>query len=213
MLLGLTGGYCAGKNAVASILEKAGWTCIDVDRLGHEAVDLARDAILRRFGPNVIGPDGLVDRKSVARIVFSDPVALADQEAIIHPIAIRLTDERIEAALSQAEAEGREAMVCVNAALLYRTPQSARCDAIIEVRAPLMLRLERARRRDGATLRQSLARISHQNGIWRLRANSACPIFVLCNRGSRRNLERKATGVLERVLALPQGPNDPRPCR
>jgi len=107
MIIGLTGGYCAGKNAVAAILERLGWTCIDVDRLGHEAIDLAREAIVARFGPGVLGRDGLVDRKAVASIVFADPAALADQEAIVHPIAIRLLDERIAAAESVARADGR----------------------------------------------------------------------------------------------------------
>ena len=102
MLLGLTGGYCVGKNAVAAILEKRGWTCIDVDALGHEAVELARDAIVARFGTGVIGSDGRVDRKAVARIVFADPAALADQEAIVHPVAIRLLDARIAASVSVA---------------------------------------------------------------------------------------------------------------
>ena len=120
-----------------------------MDRLGHEAVDVARDAIVDRFGPGVLGPDGRVDRKAVARIVFSDPAALADQEAIVHPIAIRLMEERVAAAESEAMAAGLESLICVNAALLYRTPQALRCEAIIEVRAPLLARIRRAKTRDG----------------------------------------------------------------
>jgi dephospho-CoA kinase len=205
MLLGLTGGYCAGKNAVAAILERRGWTCVDVDRLGHEAVDAARDAIVARFGPGVLGPDGRVDRKAVARIVFADPAALADQEAIVHPAAIRLTDARIAAAEGLARAEGREPRVCVNAALLYRTPQAGRCDAIIEVRAPLLVRLRRAQVRDGVGPRRALERMLRQRPFWRLRGSSGRPVALVRNDGGLAALEaaldRSLAGPLAAILA------------
>jgi dephospho-CoA kinase len=201
MIIGLTGGYCAGKNAVAAILERLGWTCIDVDRLGHEAIDLAREAIVARFGPGVLGRDGLVDRKAVASIVFADPAALADQEAIVHPIAIRLLDERIAAAESVARADGRDCLVCVNAALLYRTPQVARCGAILEVRAHLLARVRRAMARDGIGARRALERVGRQRSFWRLRAAAGRPVIVLRNSGSLAALEASAPRALSLALA------------
>jgi dephospho-CoA kinase len=210
MLLGLTGGYCAGKNAVATILEGQGWTCIDVDRLGHEAVELARDAIVGRFGAAVIGPDGKLDRKAIALIVFADPAALAEQEAIVHPIAIRLVDERIAASAALAAAAGKEPLTCVNAALLYRTPQVSRCDAIIEVRAPLPLRLRRARLRDGVGARRAFKRILSQRSFWRLRGESGRPVTIIRNSGSLEALAvaaGKAIEVLRRDTA--RGAIDP----
>jgi dephospho-CoA kinase len=201
MILGLTGGYCAGKNAVAAILEKRGWTCIDVDRLGHEAIDLSRDAIVGRFGPTVLSPDGRIDRKAVARIVFSDPAALADQEAIVHPIAIRLTDERIAAAEARATGAGRVSLICVNAALLYRAPQAARCDAILEVRAPLLSRVRRAMSRDGIGARRALERVMRQRSFWRLRSASGRPIVALRNSGSIEDLEISTSRALSAALA------------
>lgn len=202
MLLGLTGGYCAGKNAAAAVLERLGWTCVDVDKLGHEAVEQARDAIVGRFGPGILGPDGKLDRKAIARIVFSDPAALADQEALIHPVAIRLTDERIAAAEERARGEGRESQVCLNAALLYRAPQAARCDAIIEVRAPLLARLRRARARDGAGLARALERVMRQRSFWRLRPASGPPVVFLYNRVGLDRLEKAVLRALARVREL-----------
>lgn len=201
MMIGLTGGYCAGKNAVAAILERLGWTCIDVDRLGHEAIDLSREAIVARFGPGVLGSDGLVDRKAVARIVFSDPAALADQEAIVHPIAIRLLDQRIAAAEAEAGEAGRASRICVNAALLYRTPQVALCGAILEVRAPLLARVRRAMARDGIGARRALERVGRQRSFWRLRAAAGRPVIVLRNSGSLGALEASAPRALSLALA------------
>lgn len=196
MLLGLTGGYCAGKNAVADILAREGWTCIDVDTLGHEAVDMARDAIVERFGQAILGPEGRIDRKAVARIVFSDPAALADQEAIIHPIATRLMEERVASAEAEAKAAGREPRVCVNAALLYRTLLASRCDAIFEVRSPLLARIRRARSRDRVGARLALQRISRQRSFWRLRRASGRPVIIVRNSGSLRDLEVTAQRAL-----------------
>jgi dephospho-CoA kinase len=198
MIIGLTGGYCAGKNAAAEILERRGWSCVDADSLGHEAVDMARDEIVRRFGTAVLAPSGRVDRRSLARIVFADPEALADQEAIIHPIAIRLMEERVAAALEAARRAGEESRVCINAALLHRSGLAGSCDAILEVRAPLLVRVLRGARRDGAGWRAALRRIARQRGFRSaLRAASGkVPIRVIRNSRDRVSLEH----ALERAL-------------
>jgi dephospho-CoA kinase len=196
MILGLTGGYCAGKNAVAAVLAERGWTCIDVDKLGHEAVELSREAIVARFGAEVLGPDGRVDRRALARIVFSDGAALADQEAIIHPIAIRLLEERMAEAEGEARAAGLESRVCLNAALLYLAPQAARCDAIVEVRASVLIRLIRAMARDDLDIVQAARRIWRQRHLWPKRKATGRPIVVLRNEGRRNELPTKVDRVL-----------------
>jgi dephospho-CoA kinase len=205
LILGLTGGYCAGKNTVAAILERSGWHCIDVDRLGHEAMELSKPAIAARFGAAALRPDGALDRRALARIVFADPAALADQEAIVHPVAIRLMEERIAAEEAAARSAGREPRVCINAALLHRTERVASCEAIIEVRAPFLVRVARGARRDGAGWSAALRRITRQRGFGAaLRAAaraSGRPIIALRNCGGRaalaRALDRKLAGALE----------------
>jgi dephospho-CoA kinase len=205
LILGLTGGYCAGKNAVAEILERKGWACIDVDRLGHDAIETAKGEITRRFGDGVLAPDGRVDRRELARIVFSDSAALADQESIVHPIALRLMDERIAAAASAAAAAGVEPRICVNAALLHRTGRIASCDAVLEVRAPLLVRAWRGMKRDRSGLLAALRRIWRQRVFpAALRAaarESGRSIIVLRNAFGRRSLER----AVEKKLILRRG--------
>lgn len=193
MLLGLTGGYCAGKNAVAALLAERGYLCVDVDRLGHEALagEEGARAVRARFGEDAIGPDGGVDRKALAAAVFGDPAALADLEAIVHPLVYRL----LWAVLEPARAEGRD--ICLNAALLYRMPEAASCDAILEVRAPLLLRLRRGRARDGLPPRRVLERIWSQRSFWRRRREAKRPVVVVRNGGSLADLE----AGLDRALA------------
>lgn len=206
MLLGLAGGYAAGKNAVAALLEARGWETVDADELGREAMARGEvhDAIVARFGTGVVAPDGSLDRRALARIVFSDPRALADQEAIVHPAAIRLMEERIAAAESAARAAGTEPRICVNAALLHRAGIAGRLDAVIEVRAPLLARLARGARRDGAGRMAALRRVLRQRGFRRaLRAalggdgrGARPPIIVLRNGGSLADLERAVEAAL-----------------
>ncbi|HUX40268.1 MAG TPA: dephospho-CoA kinase [Rectinemataceae bacterium] len=219
MLLGLTGGYCAGKNSVAELLEKRGWASIDVDRLGHRALELARDEVLRHFdeearelfGRGLLDAAGKLDRKLLGAIVFSEPRKLAEHEAIIHPVMFALVDERIAALRDEARARGDEAArIVVNAAILYKMPVLAGCDAVIEVRAPLLLRLRRAKARDGLGARRALDRIGRQAVLWRLRprqgrggdGQSAPPVLPVWNEGDRARLERRLDSLLDSLGAM-----------
>ncbi|MDR1398722.1 MAG: dephospho-CoA kinase [Treponema sp.] len=154
--MGLTGTYCAGKNYIANLLEARDIPTLDVDKLGHEAIEWRKDAIVARFGDATIGADGRVDRKLLGARVFGKPKELAALEAIVHPEVNRLTDEWIaqQAALKTA------AWCCViNAALLHKSSAFRRLDALILVKAPFLTRLFRAHKRDQlpwATLVQRL---------------------------------------------------------
>jgi dephospho-CoA kinase len=101
--IGLTGPIGCGKSTVAERLRERGATVIDADRLAREVTapgEPALAAIVERFGPEVLTPDGSLDRAALGRRVFGDPAELRALEAITHP-AIR---PRLLAAL---EAAGR----------------------------------------------------------------------------------------------------------
>jgi dephospho-CoA kinase len=208
MLLGLAGLYCAGKSTVAELLAARGWALVDADALGHEAVDLAGDAIARRFGPGVLGADGRVDRRAVARIVFSDPAALADQEAIIHPIAVRLAREKVAEAEIEARAAGREPRTCVHAALLHRAGMTADFDAILFVEAPFLLRLARGSRRDREGLHGALRRMRRQKGfreaLLAQAREAGVPLLALRNSCGRGALEAALSEALASEPCLPR---------
>jgi dephospho-CoA kinase len=139
MFIGLTGLYCAGKNFVASLLEKRGIPVLDVDKLGYLAIETERDAILARFGAGVL--DGnLVDRRLLGEKVFGKPEELAALEAIVHPAVNRMTDKWL------AEQNGKTCVI--NAALLHKSSVFGKLDRIILVEAPLLIRLFRAKKRD-----------------------------------------------------------------
>jgi len=157
MLIGLTGMYCAGKNYVAGLLEKQGIPVLDVDKLGHQVLDLEREAILRRFGEDILGEDGRIDRKRLGARVFGKPGEMAALEGIVHP---RVNDLTREWVLRQGE------RICViNAALLHRSVVFGDVAGIILVKAPFWVRLLRARRRDALPWSAILKRFFSQRNF------------------------------------------------
>jgi dephospho-CoA kinase len=203
-IIGLTGAYCAGKNYVAGLLEKRGLPVLDVDKLGHQAIAGEKAAITARFGGEILDPGGEVDRRRLGARVFGKPGDMAALEAIIHPAANILT-------LRWLEAQGGPCVV--NAALLHRSSAFELLDAVILVKAPLLTRLLRARRRDKLSWPAIIRRFRSQRGFFSRygdkKAGGIADIHVIDNRGypvfssrpltedvERRDLERRIDEIL-----------------
>jgi dephospho-CoA kinase len=139
MLIGITGLYCAGKNYIASLLGKKGVSVLDVDLLGHEAIETKKDALFVRFGED-IKKENRVNRRLLAEKVFGKEKEMAALEEIIHPEVNRMTEQWIIAQSGKNCA--------INAALLHRSSVFGRLDCIILVSAPWLVRLLRAKKRD-----------------------------------------------------------------
>jgi len=154
MLIGLTGMYCAGKNHVAAILEGRGFAVLDVDKLGHAAIENKKADILTRFGKDIQNQDGSVNRRRLGERVFGKENELSALEAIVHPEANRLTLEWIAAHNGQN--------CVINAALLHKSAVFGRLDGIIMVGAPVFVRLIRAKRRDKLPWASIFRRFSSQ---------------------------------------------------
>jgi dephospho-CoA kinase len=101
LVVGLTGGIGAGKSTVSRLLASRGAVILDADLIAREVVEPdgpAYEAVVDRFGKEVLLDDGRLDRPALAAIVFSDAEALTDLNSIVHPavgavIAERLAEE------------------------------------------------------------------------------------------------------------------------
>src|SRR5579862_2349123 len=90
--IALTGGIATGKSYVLDRFRARGVSCLDADELAHgvmQAGTHAAAAIAERFGPDVLRADGSLDRGKLGKIVFADPAARKDLEALTHPAVYR----------------------------------------------------------------------------------------------------------------------------
>lgn len=154
LVIGLTGPIAAGKSQVASYLGELGAEVIDADAVYRELITPPSpllDEVAARFGPEVLGATGELDRSALGRIVFSDPGELAALEAITHPAVIKEVRRRI--ANSPAE-------VVVNEAIrLVESGMADEADVRWLVDADPQVRLERLMARNSLDEETARARL------------------------------------------------------
>jgi len=132
LLVGLTGGIGAGKSTVADLLASRGAVILDADAFARDAVRAGSApfaAVVRRFGDEVVGPNGELDRARLAGIVFADRQSLDDLEAIIHPEVRRMIADGI-----QSHLDTDDVVVLVNP-LLIEMGTHRDCDVVVVVSA------------------------------------------------------------------------------
>jgi dephospho-CoA kinase len=158
--VGLTGGIGCGKSAVADLLVERGAVLIDADVVAREVVapgEPAHRALVERFGPGIVGPDGTIDRPALAALTFGDAGALAELNAITHPaIGIEM--------IRRLDAERRSDHVVVLAIPLLRAEhrQTMSLDAVVVVDCPFEVALDRLVNQRGMDRGDAEARMSAQ---------------------------------------------------
>lgn len=157
-VIGLTGGIGAGKSTVAAELARLGATVVDCDGLGRVVVEpdgRAYEALVARFGADVLTSDGAVDRAALASVVFADPDALADLNGITHPA--------IDLEITEAIAAAETPVVVLDMAILVETELGAgQYHEVLVVEAPVDDRLARLSRDRGMPEDQAKARMANQ---------------------------------------------------
>jgi dephospho-CoA kinase len=143
--------------------------------------------VIKEFGPEARAPDGAVDRRALGRIVFADPAARTRLEAILYPDIT----ERIRRFVAENDRD-----VVINAPLLQRAGLQSMCDALVFVTAPVLVRLVRAMRRDGLSLRDAWVRINAQKDVRPQLNDLGVDTYTVRNRGSMRSLERRVEGIV-----------------
>lgn len=157
-VIGITGPTGAGKTTALNALTALGGCIIDADAVYH---DLTRDSrpmreeLTARFGD--LYEDDVLDRKKLGRIVFQDPEALEDLNAITHKYVNQETGRRI----AEARAEGRPA-AAIDAIALLESPLAQYCDCTVAITAPEDLRVRRIMKREGITEEYAWIRVNAQ---------------------------------------------------
>jgi dephospho-CoA kinase len=193
--IGLTGPIGCGKSTVAGWLaERPGVVVIDADRVAGDVLDVgepALDAVVGRFGAGLLRDDRSLDRAALGRIVFADPAALRDLEAIVHP-AVR---PRILAAIAVADEEDADVVV-IEAIKLVEGGLAELCTEVWLITCDAAAQRERILDRGGSEDDAS-RRIAAQAGITdRLRPAATRTIDTSADPGATRALVEAALAEL-----------------
>ena len=155
--VGLTGGIASGKSTAAKFFGALGVPILDSDQIARDVVEPGQPPLGRlveRFGPSILTPDGHLDRPALREIVFSDPRARADLEALTHPA--------IGAAMEARSAAAGGPYQILVIPLLVEKNLSAHVDRVLVVDCEEQLQLKRLRAREGSTLEQARAILNAQ---------------------------------------------------
>ncbi|HET7277419.1 MAG TPA: dephospho-CoA kinase [Dermatophilaceae bacterium] len=179
--IGLSGGIGSGKSTVAQRFSQLGAILADADQIAREVVQPGTPGlsqVVERFGPGVLAADGALDRAALGAIVFADPEARSDLEAITHPLIARRTGQLLAA----APADG---VFVHDVPLLVEKRMGAGYHLVVVVTAEETTRLERLLRERGMTAEEALSRIRVQATDEERRAAAD---VLLVNMGTREEL-------------------------
>ena len=160
LVIGLTGGIGTGKSEAARYMVSLGAALIDADLVGHEAYQPHAEAwrrVVDAFGPEILRPNGEIDRRKLGEIVFADPEQLARLNAIMHPLMAGMV-----AAKLAALAAGGAAVAVVEAALLYEAGWDALVQEVWVTDAPEEAVIRRLHQRNGMSEPEVRKRLAAQ---------------------------------------------------
>lgn len=174
-IIGLVGGIGSGKSTVAGILESLGAAVIDSDRAVHAqyAEPEVVETLRRWWGDSVCHPDGSIDRRAVAKIVFSDPRELSRLESLLWPRIEQVRQAQMPALLADPKVKA----IVLDAPKLFEAGLHRQCDAVIFVEADRAERLRRLAESRGWSPDDLARRESLQAPLDNKRANADYVIF------------------------------------
>jgi dephospho-CoA kinase len=201
-VIGLTGGIGTGKSTVARLLAELGAVVIDSDAIVHELQAPGTPllaAIVDAFGPDVLRPDGALDRAALGARVFADPEARVRLNALVHPAVGRESLRRLESARAAGAA-----LVVLDIPLLFETRlhgtasrANLGAETVVVVYAPRELQVARQLERNGYARAEAERRVDAQMSIEEKRALAD---HVIDNSGSLDATRRQVRALYERLV-------------
>lgn len=188
MVIGITGPTGSGKTTLLNLIRECGGTVLDCDAIYHEllATDEAMLSSLRRRFPEAF-PQGVFDRKALGAVVFRDPAALQDLNAITHAAVKKAVLE----ALSQ-----NPKLAAIDAIALFEGGLAEVCDITVAVIAPEEDRIRRIMARDGISEEYARSRVAAQHDSrW---FTERCT-YTLENSGTKADCEAACLAFLRKI--------------
>lgn len=191
-MIGLTGAIGVGKSSVLAAFALRGYPVLSADAVVHDLYLRAsvRDQLVAHFGAEVLGADGEVDRRALARRCFGDRDALAWLEGLLHPLVAGQFDAWVEEC---ATAAAPSALVVYESPLLFEAGQTDRFDRVLVVTAP------ETTRRSRLEARGQLERAAEREArLWSTERREAAADDLLDNAGTHEQLQKLVDGYIAR---------------
>ncbi len=192
---GLTGGYATGKSFVAGELERLGCLVIYADRLGHAALErggAAYQPTIDAFGPNILRPDGSIDRKLLGQKVFGSPEQLQQLNAIVHPVVFRLEEQILDAWRSEHPA----GVAVIEAAILIEAGRHTFFDCMILTACAEETQILRGLKRDHLTRDEVRARLAQQMPF---AEKAKYANYIIDTNGTKENTVRQVSEMFQQL--------------
>jgi len=197
LLIGLTGGIGSGKSTVSALLAERGAVIIDADAITREVQQPGQpvfDAIVERFGPEIVAPDGTLDRPALAAVAFSDDQAKKDLEGIGHPAVGAEMVKRL-----QAEADTDHVVVYDVPLLVESARKAMQFGGVVVVDIDPEIAVQRVVEQRGMDEADVRARITKQASR---EERLAVADQVIDNSGTRDDLRRRVDEVWAWIQTL-----------
>jgi dephospho-CoA kinase len=194
--VGLTGGIATGKSYVRARFEALGLPTVDADLLARQVVERGTHglaALVARFGPEVLGPDGSLDRSRLGARVFADAAARRDLEVIIHPRVFTAISEWFDARAGEGLALG-----VADIPLLFETGRAGDFDVVVVAACPPEVQVTRVQARDGLSETAARQRLAAQ---WPIDEKVRLADYVVRTDRSFADTDRQAEEVCRALRA------------
>ena len=196
--VGLTGGLASGKSFVGRSLADLGCFLIQADELGHQVIEPggeAYDGVVALFGPEILNPDGKIDRRRLAARVFADPQQLHKLNALVHP-PVKAREQALVAEFARRDPDG---IAVTEAAILVETGSYKDYERLIVAVCRPEQQVERSMERDGVSREEVLNRLSRQMP---LEDKVKYADFVIDTSGSKENTLQQVRTVYQALRGL-----------
>jgi dephospho-CoA kinase len=204
--LALTGGIATGKSHARERFEELGIPTVDADEIARKLPrrhSEALEAIVRRFGPAILNRNGTLNRRALAAVVFANPDARHDLEAILHPAVYRA----IQAWFEHLELLGRHRIGLADIPLLYETGRHAGFDKVIVTWCPEEMQIARMLDR-GMTEPEAQQRMAAQLPSAEKKARAD---YVIDTSGSKEDTNRQIDAIFDQLVEIVQPSATPPP--
>jgi dephospho-CoA kinase len=196
--VGLTGGLASGKSFVGRALSDLGCLLIQADLLGRQVLEQGGEtyeAVVATFGNQILDPDGKINRRRLARIVFSDPEQLAKLSALVHP-HVKMRERDLADEFAREHPDG---IAVTEAAILIETGSYKDYDRLIVAVCRPEQQIERSMERDGVSREEVLNRLSRQMPLEEKVKHAD---FIIDTSGSKENTLQQVRTVYEALRGM-----------